>query len=87
MHRREFVALFVGAATISVLTRAARAPGYPSRPVRIVSGFAAGGAGDVLAPIAAQALTQSQLRLSSRHRASGGHPARAAHLASHNYGR
>jgi tripartite-type tricarboxylate transporter receptor subunit TctC len=46
------------AASGSLLGRSARADTYPSRPVRMLVGFGAGGPGDVLARIYAQKLQQ-----------------------------
>ena len=42
--RRTFLQLAAGAAALPAVPRIARAQAYPSRPVRIVVGFAAGGA-------------------------------------------
>jgi tripartite-type tricarboxylate transporter receptor subunit TctC len=42
--RRTFLHLAVGAAALPAVPRPSRAQAYPSRPVRIVVGFAAGGA-------------------------------------------
>ncbi len=47
--RRRFVRLAAGAAALPTLARHARAQAYPTRPVRIICGFAAGGAPDILA--------------------------------------
>ena len=41
MKRRTFLHLAVGAAALPALPRMSRAQAYPSRPVRIVVGFAA----------------------------------------------
>ena len=41
-HRRKFLHLAAGVAALPTLSRIAHAQTYPSRPVRIVVGFAAG---------------------------------------------
>jgi tripartite-type tricarboxylate transporter receptor subunit TctC len=47
--RRQFLRLAVGVATPALLPGLACADKYPSRPVRIIVGFAAGGPNDILA--------------------------------------
>ena len=42
LPRRAFLHLAAGAAALPAASRIARAQAYPSRPVRIVVGFAAG---------------------------------------------
>jgi tripartite-type tricarboxylate transporter receptor subunit TctC len=49
LPRRSFLRLMGGAAALPILARVARAQVYPSRPVRIVVGTAAGGAADIFA--------------------------------------
>ena len=44
LPRREFLHLAAGAAALPAVSRFAWAQTYPSRPVRMVVGFAAGGA-------------------------------------------
>ena len=46
--RRQFLRLATGAAVVPAFLRSAQARPYPSRPVRIVFGFAAGSAGDIV---------------------------------------
>jgi tripartite-type tricarboxylate transporter receptor subunit TctC len=57
-HRRQFLHLAAGAATAPSLSRVARAQAYPSRPVRIVVGFPAGGSFDVVARLFGQWLSE-----------------------------
>ena len=57
MHKRALLA-FTAIATLVSATTAARADdAYPSRPVRLVIGFAAGGPTDVIARVLAKDLT------------------------------
>src|SRR5712672_397239 len=49
LPRRSFLHLAAGVAALPAVSRIARAQAYPSRPVRIVVGFAAGGSNDTLA--------------------------------------
>jgi tripartite-type tricarboxylate transporter receptor subunit TctC len=47
--RRKFLQLAAGAAALPVVSRGALATDYPTRPVKIIAGFPAGGAVDVVA--------------------------------------
>src|ERR1700745_1426014 len=55
--RRAFLRLAAGAAALPAVPRISWAETYPSRPVRIVVGFAAGGATDIQARLMGQWLT------------------------------
>ena len=44
LPRRQFLHLAAGGAALATVSRVARAQAYPARPVRLVVGFAAGGA-------------------------------------------
>jgi tripartite-type tricarboxylate transporter receptor subunit TctC len=58
LPRRQFLHLAAGAAALLAGSRFARAQAYPSRPVRIVVGFAAGGPNDILARLIGQWLSE-----------------------------
>src|ERR1700716_2737676 len=58
LPRRRFLHLAAGAAALPVLPRIARAQAYPARPVRIVVSFSAAGAGDIVARLMGQWLSE-----------------------------
>jgi len=58
LARRNFLHLAAGAAALSAMSRIAFAQAYPSRPVRLVVGFPAGGAGDIIARLIGQWLSE-----------------------------
>jgi tripartite-type tricarboxylate transporter receptor subunit TctC len=57
-HRRQFLHLAAGAAALPAASCIARAQAYPSRPVRIIVGFAAGSASDIVARLLGQLLSE-----------------------------
>jgi tripartite-type tricarboxylate transporter receptor subunit TctC len=46
--RRQFLHLALGPATVPAVSRISSAGTYPSRPVRIIVGFSAGGGADIV---------------------------------------
>jgi tripartite-type tricarboxylate transporter receptor subunit TctC len=57
LPRRTFLSLAAGAA-LSAVSRFARADTYPSRPVRIIGGFPAGGTVDIIARLTGRWLAE-----------------------------
>ncbi|HEY7552967.1 MAG TPA: tripartite tricarboxylate transporter substrate-binding protein, partial [Hyphomicrobiaceae bacterium] len=57
-HRRDFLHLAAGAATLAAISPVAWAQTYPSRPVRWIVAFAAGGPTDIVARIMGQYLSE-----------------------------
>jgi tripartite-type tricarboxylate transporter receptor subunit TctC len=58
LSRRHFLHLTAGATALPVLPRVASAQTYPTRPVRIITGFPPGGSGDLYARLIAQWLSE-----------------------------
>ena len=56
-HRRQFLHLAAGALGLPALPHVARAQAYPAHSVRLIVGFPAGNASDILARLVAQSLS------------------------------
>ena len=57
LPRRTFLHLAACAAVLPALPPSARAQSYPSRPVRLIIGFAPGGGNDIVARLMGQWLS------------------------------
>src|SRR5262245_59300834 len=57
LPRRQFLHLAAGAAALPAVSRIAWAQAYPTRPVRIIVGFPAGGQIDIIARLIGQWLS------------------------------
>ena len=58
LPRRTFLHLAAGAAALPAMSRVAKAQAYPTRPVRWIVGYAAGGPNDILARLMGQWLAE-----------------------------
>ena len=58
LPRRQFLRLAAGAPLLAAMSQVTRAQSYPTRPVRLIVGFAPGGVGDILARLIGQSLTE-----------------------------
>ena len=58
LRRRQFLHLAAGAVALPAVSRIAMAQTYPSRPVKIIVGQAAGSASDIIARVLAQFLSE-----------------------------
>jgi tripartite-type tricarboxylate transporter receptor subunit TctC len=58
LQRRQFLRMAAAMATVSALPRSASAQDYPSRPIRLVVGFPAGGPVDIAGRVIAPWLTE-----------------------------
>ena len=58
LPRRRFLYLTAGAVSLLAVSRLTLAQAYPSRPVRIIVGFAAGGSADIVARLTGQWLSE-----------------------------
>src|SRR5262245_11955993 len=72
LPRRQFLRLSAATAALPVLSELARAQSYPTRPVRLVEGFGAGSAPDIVARLIGQWLSERAGQSSVVENRSGG---------------
>ena len=58
LPRRKFLHLAASAAALPAVSRIARAQTYPTRPVRVIAGYAAGGGPDIVARLMSEWLSE-----------------------------
>ena len=58
LHRRQFLQLASGAGALPAITVTARAQSYPSKPVHLLVGDAAGGVNDIVARLTGQMVSE-----------------------------
>jgi tripartite-type tricarboxylate transporter receptor subunit TctC len=58
LRRRKFLHLAVGIAALQTVSQAARGQVYPTRPIRLIVGFAPGGGNDITARLTGQWLSE-----------------------------
>jgi tripartite-type tricarboxylate transporter receptor subunit TctC len=58
LPRRNFLQVAAGAAALPAVSRVARTQAYPTRPVRIIIGFAPGGIAEIVARLIGQSLSE-----------------------------
>src|SRR5262245_12731985 len=58
LPRRKFLHLAAGVAAVPFVPRVTWAQSYPTRPVRLIEGFGAGGAADIVARLIGQSLSE-----------------------------
>ena len=81
LPRRQFLHLAAGAAALPALSRIARAQAYPSRPVRLIVPYPAGGGADTIARLVGGRLSEmwgQQLVIENRGGAGGNIASEAA---------
>jgi tripartite-type tricarboxylate transporter receptor subunit TctC len=81
LPRRRFLHLAAGAATLPVVSRSARAQAYPTRPVRLIVPYPAGGGADTIARLVGGRLSEmwgQQLVIENRGGAGGNIASEAA---------
>ena len=58
LHRRQFLGLATGAAVLPAFSRATNAQAFPTRPIRVIVGYPAGGGTDIFIRLLGQPLSE-----------------------------